>query len=978
MCATGWKQWIYRGAFLGLLGPALLGIAHGAEVGQVGWWTLDESSGTIAHDSSGNGNDGTLAGAVTWVAGKLDGALDFPGASSAFVSVPDSASLDIADAITMAVWVNPRTTGDHRWLVAKQMYGAAETYGLSFTDAGTVECGVSINNAWTYRQTTAALSNGTWAHVVGQYSPPFMRVFINGKLSQEWNVGTSKINTNNNNLLIGKGSHGQPFAGSADDLRIYNRALTVEEIQQAMLGRRPGPATSPAPAKGATDVPREVTLSWQAGPYAATHDVYLGTTFADVNTAGTATPGVLASGGQAATTFTPGRLELGQTYYWRVDEVNKAPDKTVFKGDVWSFTVEPVAYPLKKIVATTNGTSDKGAGPENTVNGSGLSADDRHSTQSGDMWLAAPTAGAPIWLQYEFDRVYKLHELLVWNYNTEFEAFLGFGLKNVTVQYSSDGVNWTPFGAVTFAQGTGQTDYAANTTVDFKGAAAAQYVRLNVNSAWGAGAKYGLSEVRFSYVPVQAREPQPADRAANVAVDTSLGWRAGRDTATNKVYFGKDPNALAPVKTISEAGFAPGALDLDATYYWRVDEVNEAQAVPVWQGDVWTFATAKYVIVDDFESYTDADGNRIYQIWKDGEANKTGAVVGHAQSPFAEQTTVHSGKQSLPLSYQNTGVTTAEAQYALSQNWTTSGIKSLSLYFYGDPNSSGQLYLKINNTKVPYNGPATNIKKAEWQVWNVDLSTVAGDLSKVTMLTIGIEGTGASGILYLDDIRLYPRSPVYLTPVQPDKAGLVAYYAFDGNVKDSSGKGNDGTVVREPKWVTGKVGQAMDFDGMRDFVEVPDSASLDIADAITMAAWVNPRSTNDHRWLIAKSAWGAAETYGLGITNAGAIECGVSINNAWTYRQTTQTISDGTWSHIVGQYSPPFIRVFINGKLSQEWNVGTSKINTNSHNLLIGKQTGNQFYGGSADDLRLYNRALSPEEILGLAGETAPVAKPFD
>ena len=199
MCATRWRRWVCWGTCVWLLSLAPLAVANGAEPGLVGWWTFDEPSGTVAHDSSGNGNNGALAGATTWIPGKLDGAIDFAGATGAFVTVPDAASLDITDAITMAVWVNPRTTGDHRWLVAKQMYGAAETYGLSFTNAGTVECGVSINNAWTYRQTTAAISNGTWAHVVGQYSPPVMRVFINGKLSQEWNVGAGKINTNNNN-----------------------------------------------------------------------------------------------------------------------------------------------------------------------------------------------------------------------------------------------------------------------------------------------------------------------------------------------------------------------------------------------------------------------------------------------------------------------------------------------------------------------------------------------------------------------------------------------------------------------------------------------------------------------------------------------------------------------------------------------------------------------------------------------------------
>ena len=86
--------------------------------------------------------------------------------------------------------------------------------------------------------------------------------------------------------------------------------------------------------------------------------------------------GVLVSQGQADTSYDPdGLLEIGQTYYWRIDEVNAAPDNTIFKGDVWSFTAEPLAYPIEAVVATSNGTSEAGVGPEKTVDGSGLSAD---------------------------------------------------------------------------------------------------------------------------------------------------------------------------------------------------------------------------------------------------------------------------------------------------------------------------------------------------------------------------------------------------------------------------------------------------------------------------------------------------------------------------------------------------------------------------------------------------------------------------
>ncbi len=167
------------------------------------------------------------------------------------------------------------------------------------------------------------------------------------------------------------------------------------------------------PTDGETDVYRDTILSWVPGLYADTHDVYLGTVFEDVNNASRNNPlGVLVSQGQDANTYDPpAHLELGQTYYWRIDEVNGPPDYTVFKGDVWSFTTEPYAYAVENIIATSNATSDADTGPENTVNGSGLDVDDRHSTKSTDMWLGLPAGDDPVWIQYEFSRVHQLHEM---------------------------------------------------------------------------------------------------------------------------------------------------------------------------------------------------------------------------------------------------------------------------------------------------------------------------------------------------------------------------------------------------------------------------------------------------------------------------------------------------------------------------------------------------------------------------------------
>ncbi len=522
-------------------------------------------------------------------------------------------------------------------------------------------------------------------------------------------------------------------------------------------------AGDPNPDDGVTDVPRDVVLSWSAGEYAVTHDVYFGTSFDDVNAAGRGNPlGVLLSEGQAGTTFDPsGILDFGTTYYWRVDEVNGAPDFAIYKGLVWSFTAEPLAYPIANVSATSNGTSGAATTPERTVDGSGLNVADQHSILSGDMWLAQAPADEALYIQYEFDGVYKLHEMLVWNYNEQFELILGFGLKDVTVEYSEDGADWTVLGDVQLNQATAKATYMANTTVDF-GGVAARLVRLTVNSGWGMMGQYGLAEVRFMYIPAQAREPQPGDGAANVSVDSALAWRAGRDAVSHEVYFGADPEALALAATVVGSSYAPGALNLDATYYWQVNAVQETES---WDGALWSFATQEYLVVEDFESYTDdiEAGEAIFDTWIDGWVNNTGSTVGHLETPFAERTIVHGGRQSMPLFYDNATTATSEADYALSGNWTLYGIKSLSLYFYGAEGNTGQLYVKINNTKIAYDGPAVNLARPSWQLWSIDLSQ-AGNVSNVSSLTIGIEGAGANGVVYIDDIRLYPEVLSYVSP----------------------------------------------------------------------------------------------------------------------------------------------------------------------------------------------------------------------
>ncbi|MCP4607775.1 MAG: hypothetical protein GY845_03520 [Planctomycetes bacterium] len=548
-------------------------------------------------------------------------------------------------------------------------------------------------------------------------------------------------------------------------------------------------AADPDPADGAADVPRDVILSWTPGESADLHDVYFGTGVDDVNnSAPTLDLTGVYRGRLSDSSYAVGeRLDFGETYYWRVDEVNAPPDSTVFKGDVWNFTAEPVSYPVDGAnITATASSSMAGTAPEKSIDGSGLDDSDLHSTSLQDMWLSDMLGPQPTWIEYQFDRVYKFHEMSVWNQNQIIEPSIGYGFKDVSIEYSADGIAYTILGTThEFARGPGAAGYAANTNVDF-GCAAAKYVKLTVNSGWESIlTQYGLSEVRFSYIPVMAREPSPDSGATDADVDTFLSFRAGREASEHDVYFSSDmqtviDETISPVRipvSSSSAGYDPGVLDLNQTYYWKVNEVNEAESPAIWQGDLWSFTTQEHLAVDDFESYNDLNedetgSNRIYLSWLDGFDNPTinGSIVGYADPPFAEKTIVHSGNQSMPMSYDNSAAGKSEATLSLASNrdWTVNGVNTLTIWLSGDAaNAAETLYVVLNGNALVTNDNLNAAQESAWTEWSIDLQAFANqgvNLTNVTSITLGLGNrnnpmAGGAGMMFFDDIRLSRPAP---------------------------------------------------------------------------------------------------------------------------------------------------------------------------------------------------------------------------
>ncbi len=991
-----------------LMGAQFMGGAAGAaDATLVGWWKLDDGSGTVARDSSVNENHGTLNGDTAWVEGQLGGALQLDG-STTHVEIPASINQAIINKgdFSMMAWIKTTNISGTKYAF-QQGDGNGTGRSWLFTVNGDISTYVGVGNF----SAGVIAELDEWYHagftVIEGGDSDTLQMYVNGEPSGD--EGTRAMETSEGGYFIGSHKNlaaGSRWPGVVDDVRLYNRALTAEQIQKVMIGAAEL-AGAPTPANEQADVLRDAVLSWEPGEFAATHDVYLGTSLEDVNDATTPT-----SAGQTATSFDPGGLAFGQTYYWRVDEVNGTPDKTVFKGEVWSFTAEPysIEIPGATIAVTASSSSNEFSIPEKTIDGSGLAPHTGiHNIDPEAMWFTAAVDLDP-WIQYEFERVEKLDAMTVWNANSSAESAIGWGVKDAQIQYSVDGETWDALAdQVQFRRAPGLPTYDSYDEIAL-GGVAAKMVRLKILSNWGGILmSYGLSEVTFSVIPVQARTPAPASDTVDVRPDSTLTWRAGREADQHTIYMGTDMNAvvegLAPSVTSStnSVDLSSLSLELGQAYYWRVDEVNQAEAVSVWASPVWNLTTVAALTVDDFESYGNLSPDRPFQAWLDGfgysadehfpngyGGNGTGAGIGHdiwsLSSPhydgdIMETThTIAGSGQSMPFYYTHTGGVTSQTErtFVVPQDWTIAGVQTLSIAFSGQTGNTGTLYAKINDTQVTYEGDPGNLAVGTWQAWNIDL--LAMDVQSVTKLQIGVEGSSASGMLLIDDIRLYARAGEVITPVDPGTANLVGAWDLDEGsgtmAADNSGNERTGTLF-EATWDTGVQGSALSFNDT-GYVETGYAGVTGTASR-TCCAWI--KTTEADRVFL---SWGlntAGKKWRIRLHSTGGLR--IEVNGGYHFGQTF--LADGEWHHtavVLEDDGTPDVsetRLYVDGFPETTDALLGEPIDTDpAGEFRIGRSTyDNAGFIGLVDDVCVYDRALSDGEILSLAGRTTPIDKPF-
>ncbi|MEQ1545765.1 LamG-like jellyroll fold domain-containing protein [Methyloglobulus sp.] len=207
-------------------------VTNNTKSGLVAAYSFEEKSGATTADASGNGNHGTVSGAVRSSAGYFGSALKFDGVND-WVTIKDSASLDVSSGITLEAWVNPAVVmNDWTSILMKEQPGN-DIYTLyANSDKNKPMAAQWVNGRITTYFGGSNLAPNEWWHLAATYDGRFQRLFVNGVLVST-RVQTGLIKQSNGVLRIGGNSiWGEYFNGLIDEVKIYNRGLSLAEIQQ--------------------------------------------------------------------------------------------------------------------------------------------------------------------------------------------------------------------------------------------------------------------------------------------------------------------------------------------------------------------------------------------------------------------------------------------------------------------------------------------------------------------------------------------------------------------------------------------------------------------------------------------------------------------------------------------------------------------------------------------------------------------------
>jgi hypothetical protein len=731
--------------------------------GPVAQWKFDEGSGTSAKDATDNNNDGTISGA-TWTSGKFGSALSFDGTDD-YVNISTSSSIDDAFSnITIVAWIKPNDiTTDHQIVVRKWNLKFSQTY--SRTDVQAKIGGVYKES----KGSTGDLTVGQWAHVAVVYGiDNYLHLYVNGRevaYTTKEDTGGGPIDSSTDEWYIGQtDAPPQFFNGTIDEVRIYNYARTADEI---VLDYNAGMAARFGPSSSCEEDPGSCMTQGLVGYWGM--DEGAGTTAYDGS--GNSNTGTLTNGPKWTTGKVGGALSFdGLNDYVTVPDSND-----------WYF-----------------GT----AGKTVTANG-GAQIDTAQSEFGGASGLFDGTGDY---------------------LSTPSTADWDFGTGNFTIDF------WV------YRSGTGGEEA-------FCGLVSTRDPSANTGwlVAWDEG---GNGEIQFNNdgtILLTATETLTMNTWTHVALV--------RNGNTLTVYYGGVSKGSADITGVSinddaNLGLMIGRRSVDVDSYYHkgwLDEFRTSKGVALWTSN-FTPPTVEYVADSYTKLLLHMNGTDASTTFLDGPYDPDFTIefwvrfnalpVASGFMSMFEQGPAIANRQLIQI-YNNAGtyvlnykVKVASADQIIIGKNTNPNLATNTWYHFAVVRSGNTFYLFQDGTSL---GTTTD---------SDEVPDYAGSCYIGSSVTNTINMNG-----WLDEFRIYknralsveeiryhynhtlPKGALSPTAMKDDPS-LVAYWSLNegsGSIAyDNSNNSNNGTISGAT-WSPGISGNALSFDGLNDYVSIPDS-----------------------------------------------------------------------------------------------------------------------------------------------------------
>jgi len=932
--------------------------------GLVGYWSFDEGSGVTAYDASGNGNNGTLVNGPKWTtasppAGGV-GALQFDGKDD-YVDAGNNSSLAQAN-ITIEAWVKINKLG-----VAQMIYNNRDV----LIGSKTYNVGLHINtnnkftiatgrNAWAWDQKSSntALSANTWYHIVATVDGTNLKFYLNGK-----NDGSAvliepiNIKINGNNADIGamnvSGYENDAYLnGLIDSVRIYNRSLTEAEVK--FHYNHGGPAGywkfdegSGTSAKDATDNNNDGTLTNFNSTDTGTAEAGDATTLTDNNKTWITNQW---AGGKISIT---GGTGSGQTR-----PVASNTTTTVTVSVAWQ--TNPDATSVYSVIQADAWTGGK--------YGTAIKFDGKDDYVGVGTWdLTGASRTVSLWVNSANDPP-SLDDKRFFSANYYEIKFIGGNLTSWiydnqfrTINYPATNINANTWYYVTI------TSAANSLKMYVNGNLVAQNTTFTPTSHpynLNIGANYAGSNRFFNGMVDDVRIYDYARTADEIRLDYQAGMAA--HFGANGKTCDEDPKSCMAKGLVGYWDMEEGSGNS------TIDKSGNGNNGALTNGPKWAagapLAMGKSALqFDGKDDYLDCgNGGSLslapditLEAWikKTQRYTYDGIIardVGIWDDSASYQLLLNSSEQ-ISLRWELTNGNSVEAQtigghaaadwtHVLVRRWINSNGKlSVRIYVNG---KEQPIYCSENSGTVNCDSLSTNI------------------IASNNNVTIGTYGhhpvTRFSG--YIDEVRAYNRALSDREIIYHYNQGApVAYWKLDEgsgtSVKDSSVNNYDGTISGAT-WVSGKYGNALNFDGVNDYVGtsfVP-SAVIGSGKPFTVGMWIYPRNINSNlcmlggqnpRFYLCHS--GGKLYYGIG-----------DIHNLST---STAVLTNNIWQYVTLTYDGNAAATYINGINKDNNNIGAQNYFANSIYIGAENPAAGVYFSGMIDDPKIYNYARTTDDI---------------